>query len=72
MADVIDQTDDREAIMESLRAKARASFKPRHSVECVECGDVIPEERQRASLGGSTDICVPCLNIIEIKQKAYR
>lgn len=52
MADVIDQTDDREAIMESLRAKARASFKPRHSVECVECGDVIPEERQRASLGG--------------------
>lgn len=44
--------------------------KPIPTLECEECGDEIPLERQQAS--GGTNMCVHCKSIEEMREKNIR
>lgn len=62
MSDIIDRANDlAQEELERNLAKAQRFDRP-SLTECLECGEDIPERRQR--LGGVTH-CIDCQNIIE-------
>jgi len=63
MADEADIANDRIELEMRLTMKARQQVK-RFSVDCVECGEYIPQARQQI-LGG-TDKCVSCASMGEL------
>lgn len=60
MADEADIANDRIELEMSLTMKARRQEK-RFSVDCVECGEYIPQARQQAT--GGTDMCIDCASM---------
>lgn len=48
-------------------SNAVAKKKRPFSEECVECGTIIPEQRQQAT--GGTNICVCCMETLERLRK---
>ena len=62
MSDIIDRAND-QAQEELTRNLAKAQrFDTPSLAECIECGEDIPERRQR--LGGVTR-CIDCQSVIE-------
>lgn len=62
MSDIIDRAND-QAQEELIRNLAKAQrFDTPSLAECIECGEDIPERRQR--LGGVTR-CIDCQSVIE-------
>ena len=69
MADQIDIANDMvqrnlDAVLDAL-AGANA-----FSDDCIECGEFIPDERQKIT--GGTEFCTKCMSIIEAKSRLYR
>lgn len=70
MADEVDMAQARMEKEAELAMKARRPTQKTASLECVECGDRISLERQRAT--GGTDMCVDCASVDEQKRRQYR
>ena len=54
---------------EEMRRKQRASIIKVSSADCVECGDTISKERQKAT--GGTDMCIYCKQDRELIARSY-
>ena len=68
LTDVANETADLllgQALLNHTNAVAKK--KRPFSEECVECGTIIPEQRQQAT--GGTDICVCCMETLERMRK---
>lgn len=51
-----------EHVRASIEAHRNRAKRPR-SEECVDCGQTIPEARQKAT--GGTDLCIECQSLLE-------
>lgn len=69
MADIVDIANDK--IEEDLRVKllnmANEKTLRQISVDCVDCGELIPPMRQQAT--GGTNLCIDCAEFVEFKNK---
>ena len=68
LTDVANETADLmlgQALLNHSNAVAKK--KRPFSEECVECGTIIPKQRQQAT--GGTDICVCCMETLERMRK---
>lgn len=68
LTDVANETADLmlgQALLNHSNAVAKK--KRPFSEECVECGIIIPKQRQQAT--GGTDICVCCMETLERMRK---
>ena len=64
LTDIANETADLildQALLHQSKVAARA--KRSYSEDCIECGDIIPAQRQQAT--GGTNICVGCLETLE-------
>lgn len=55
-------------INEAIHRSREALYKPSDVVECIDCGDDIPEARKIAI--PSTERCTPCAEAFEKRNKA--
>lgn len=69
MVDLVDMTEEFQAMNLQDRINARAQFTTHSNYECEDCGEEIPA--QRRAIGGVTH-CIGCQTKLEAKQKHYR
>jgi phage/conjugal plasmid C-4 type zinc finger TraR family protein len=58
------------AAVTAIRAEMTRASKAPSRPDCLECGENIPEQRQRAVQG--VQHCVPCAEIIDLRNKGVR